>query len=314
MSRNALVLAVLVGCGGPPTLPALSPPPVDVQLRVVQPKVASGEPVTVEVEVWQSDGWTLKVAQPMGEGLTVSQKGVDGPVLVADRQRMTATFELTGDDGSYVVGMPPVEATGPGDQSRTLEPAPLFVDIGVPGPQLGALAEVEEVPPEAPPDPRWIVAGVVGGLALVALGGTLVWLRMRPKPPPPPVPADVAARAAWSRARSSELDDHALALALSEILRTFIQQVTGFPAMSRTSREILGWARSSELLGPDLRTQAGRVLEATDRLKFAREGGGEGFFDALETDFLAVVAALSPGGEHVEDVDDDAVDSGEADA
>ena len=142
MSRNALVLAVLVGGGGPPTLPALSPPPVDVQLRVVQPKVASGEPVTVEVEVWQSDGWTLKVAQPMGEGLTVSQKGVDGPVLVADRQRMTATFELTGDDGSYVVGMPPVEATGPGDQSRTLEPAPLFVDIGVPGPQLGALAEV----------------------------------------------------------------------------------------------------------------------------------------------------------------------------
>jgi len=313
MSRNAVILAVLVGCGGPPTLPALAPPPVDVQLRVVQPKVAAGEPVTVEVEVWRTDGWTLQVPQPMSEGLTVSAKGVDGPVVVADRTRLTATFELAGEDGSYVIGIPSFEATGPGDQTRTLEPARLFVDIGVSGPQVGQLAEVAEVPPEPPLDVRWIAAGVLGALALVAFVGWLVWRVVRPKPPPPPVPADVAARTAWEQARASDLDDHALALALSEILRTFLQEVTGFPAMSRTSSEIIRWAHSSDLLDDHLRSQARRVLEATDRLKFAREGGGTGFFDALETDFLAVVAALTVSrSDDAPEADD--LDEGDADA
>lgn len=298
MSRLLLgcVAALAVACGGPPTLPALAPPPVDVQMRVQAAKVASGESLTVEVEVWQTEGWTLEVPPPMSEGLTVAPIGVDGPSVVARRSRVTATFELSGEDGSYVVGLPPIEATGPGDQSRTLEPAPLFVDIGVPGPQLGPLAELEELPPEEPPNPLHVVAAAAGGLALLGLLGALVWWRMRPAAPPPPVPADVAARAAWTRARESGIDDHALALALSEILRTFLQEVTGFPAMSRTSMEILAWASSSLQLESSLRARAQRVLEATDRLKFAREGGGEDFFEELEADFLAVVAALAGSG------------------
>ena len=307
MRRHLLLacgLSVWMGCGGPPTLPALAPPPVDVQMRVLQQKVASGEPVTIEVEVWQTDGWTLQVPPPQSEGLTVSPTGVDGPAVVAQRSRVIATFELTGEDGSYVVSVPPIEATGPGDQSRTLEPTPLFVDIGVPGPASGELSELEEIPPEAPMDPRRVAAAVVGAVLLASLIGLLLWLRLRRKPPPPPVPADVAARAAWQSALASGIDDHALALALSEILRTFLQQVTGFPAMSRTSMEILQWARSSDLMGPKLRARAGRVLEATDRLKFAREGGGSDFFRELEADFLEVVSALSMHGSDDEGADD----------
>jgi hypothetical protein len=49
-----------------------------------------------------------------------------------------------------------------------------------------------------------------------------------------------------------------------------------------------------ELLGVADRVRAGRVLDATDRLKFAREGGGAEFFVELDGDFRAVVAAMRP--------------------
>ena len=291
---RASLLLLLTACSGPQSLPPLVAPPVDVELLVAAPHVASGAPVEVEVRVWQTDGWTLDVSAPAGEGLTVQPGPVDGPSQVGRRTRTVARFSLSGEDGSYVIGMAPVVAHGPGDQERTIEPAPLFVDIGVDGPKMGELAEVETPPPPPPPDPTPWIVGLASGALLAGLAGAVWWHRRRPVPPPPPVPADVAARAAWTAARASQVDDHALALALSRILREYVEAVTAYPATARTTNEILGWMEQEGLLAASLRIQLARVLDATDRLKFAREGGGTGFFDALEADFLAVVAALMP--------------------
>ena len=103
------------------------------------------------------------------------------------------------------------------------------------------------------------------------------------------------ARRAWLLAREAGLDDHGLALALSRILREYYQRITGWPATARTTREILLHMDDRGLLPADVRLRARRVLDATDRLKFAREGGGEGFFEALEQDFEMVLDATSPG-------------------
>ncbi len=291
---RASLLLLMTACSGPPSLPPLAAPPVDVELWVAETHVPTGSPVEVEVRVWQTDGWTLDVSAPVGEGLTVQPGAIDGPSLVGTRTRTVARFSLSGDDGSYVIGMAPVVAHGPGDQERTIEPAPLFVDIGVDGPKTGELADVETPPPPPPPDPTPWIIGLTSAALLAGLAGAIWWRSRRPAPPPPPVPSDVAARAAWAAARASSLDDHALALALSRILREYVEAVTAYPATARTTNEILGWMEQEGLLAPSLRIQLARVLDATDRLKFAREGGGTGFFDALEADFLAVVNALMP--------------------
>ncbi len=286
-------MAVLVGCASSPTLPPLAPPPVDVEVRVEQTVVPSGAPVVVEVTTWTRDDWTLPPTLPGAAELQTVSRGTEGPSVVGDRVRMVATYELSGADGSHVVVVGAVEATGPGDQTRTIEPPPVFVDIGKPPGALDGLMDLEGIPAAADGISGWMVAAAgavaVGLLAL----GVLLLRRARHRPIPPPRPAEVVAREAWAAARMDARDDHALALALSLIFRTFLQAVTGFPMLTRTTREIVQHLEQEALLDAELLPRTRRVLDATDRLKFAREGGGQTFFDALQIDFFAVVDALS---------------------
>jgi hypothetical protein len=286
-------MALMVGCGSSPVLPPLAPPPVDVEVRVEQTVVASGEAVVVEVTTWTRDDWTLPPALPGASELDTVARGTDGPAVVGDRVRMVATYELSGADGSHVVVVPAVEAVGPADQTRTIEPPPVFVDIGTSPGALDGLVDPEAIPEASDAFPPWMLAAagaVAVGLLLLVVA---LVRRARTQPLPPPLPAEVVARDAWSAARRDELDDHALALALSQIFRGFLQAVTGFPMLTRTTREIVQHLEQEALLNTGLLPRTRRVLDATDRLKFAREGGGQAFFDSLQIDFLAVVDALS---------------------
>ena len=301
MTRSLSAIAVFaLGCGSGPTLPPLAPPPVDVEVRVERTVVPSGEPVVVEVTQWTSTGWSLPAAHPGAVDLTTTARGRVGPSVVGDRSRTVATYELAGEDGSYVVVVPAVQATGPGDQTRQIEPSPVFVDIGRAPPKLDGLVDAEEIPAASEAWSPWMVASAVGlGLGVLGLLAAVGYAR-RAKPAPPPKPAELVAREAWAAARREGLDDHGLALALSQIFRRYLQAVTGFSMLTRTTREIVDFLKQEDLLDQALRPRTQRVLDATDRLKFAREGGGIEFFDALEADFLSVVEALSipaPEGE-----------------
>jgi hypothetical protein len=53
-------------------------------------------------------------------------------------------------------------------------------------------------------------------------------------------------------------------------------------------------SRAQERSTPRTAGRARHILDATDRLKFAREGGGTGFFEALDDDFTAVLDATRP--------------------
>ncbi|MEC7947267.1 MAG: hypothetical protein VX265_06835, partial [Myxococcota bacterium] len=147
-------------------------------------------------------------------------------------------------------------------------------------------------PPEGPPY-RAIAAATAGTAALLGILGAVWWRRrQRPGPVIPPDPPDVQARRSWAAARSAGLDDHGLALALSRILRVYIEQTQGWPATARTTREIIHHLEAQTTMGTADRLRAAAVLDATDRLKFAREGGGAAFFDRLGDDFESVLSAL----------------------
>ncbi len=279
---------LLIGCGAE-VLPPLSAPPVDLIAAVEAAKVGEDEPISLTLSLYAAQEWTLQLQEPAAEGLTVTQTGTEGPTRAGDRQRTQLTYALTGPVGSYVIQPGAALAHGPNDQERELVPPPIFVDIGVDGPSGGELAGAMEPPP--PPEPPWglIAAGVLGVVALLGAGA---WWLLRPKPVPPPEPDDVRAKRLWQAARSAELSDHDLAIALSGVMREYLERRYGWPATSRSSREILDFLMPHTAAG--LRLKLTAVLEANDRLKYAREGGGGAFFDELEARFLDILAATRP--------------------
>jgi len=289
--RAALLLGLLTACA--PRVPDEDLTQPGLVARVERSQVGEDEPIELEIRAVAPPGWQVTPGSPSAEGLLLKGEG-DETTQVGEAQVHTWRYALSGPKGSYVIQPGDGEADGPSDAKKPLQTAPIFVDIGVQGPSGGPMAAFQETPAEAT-SPWPIVAGV--GAALAGLGGLALWRHLRRRkalPPPPPDPPHVVAQREWEAARLAGLDDHALALRLSSILRVYLEAITGFPATSRTTREILGAAERESLLSHDLRQRARHVLDATDRLKFAREGGGEAFFASLDEDFLAVIEATRP--------------------
>ena len=291
---SAAMLLLLAGCGAD-VLPPLAPPSAEIVARVASPKVGPGEPVALEVVVSAEDGWDVQPGVPVADGLTVTFEGASEPLRVGDRAVTTWRYSLTGPDGSYVIDPGGGSAAGPGGDAREVETPPIFVDIGVAGPTGGPMADLLEPPPPEPLPWGWIAGGTLAAAAVAAGVGYAVWRwgRVVALPPPPDPPHVVAVRA-WAEVRAAGLDDHAQALSLSRVLRVYLEAITGWPATARTTREITGFLERERALDATNRPRAARVLDATDRLKFAREGGGEAFFSLLDEDFAAVIRATAP--------------------
>lgn len=262
--------------------------------RVDHAKVDEGQPVELQIRAISPPGWAITAGQPEAEGLKIEDKGAETPTQSGEATVVVHRYTLSGPKGSYVIQPGAGQAKGPGDETRPLEQEPIFIDIGVDGPTGGPMAELEAIPPPEP-TPWALIAGIALGLGAIVTA-IVLWLRRRRQPPPPeiPDPPHIIALRAWEQARRSGADDHALALRLSTILRAYLEAITGFPATARTTREILRELEHRGRLGPSLRANAAHVLDATDRLKFAREGGGETFFEAMDEDFLAVIQATRP--------------------
>lgn len=272
------------------------PPPAEVELvaTVAAQHVDEGQPVELTVQLLQAPGWTAELAPPTAAGLELRQVAEEGPVQVGERSLRTFRYELTGPPGSYVIEPGSADARGPGDQQRPLQAPPLFVDLGVQGP-TSQVADFQAAPPPEP-FPWALAAGLAAGTLALAGTGAWLWSRRRAPaaPPPPPDPPHVAARRQWAQVRAQGLADHPQAVALSQVLRRYLEAITGWPATMRTGPEILRWMEQESVTGASARLRAGRILDATDRLKFAREGGGASFFAALDQDFEAVIEATRP--------------------
>ena len=300
------LLWLFLACADAP-LSTLAPPPVDVQLRVSEARIESGASIALEARIWTSDGWSLEPGGISAEGLTVTQTGSDEPVWTGERQVQVLRYDLSGPDGSYVIASDVGHATGPGEQTREVTPSPIFVDIGVDGPSGGDIADFLDAP--ASPTTPWGRIAVATSLLLVLMGIAIWAWRRRHRAallPAPSLPADVIARSAWREARKTVQDDYDLATALSMIFREYLSAIGGSSATSRTSREIRMHFEETGMLKVTDRARVQRLLEATDRLKFAREGGGRAFFDALEDDFQAILTATRSVFDSSEEAAEDA--------
>lgn len=265
-SGRALLLALLcaalpAGCDRE-TAGAIPEAPIFVESA----KVKRGEPILLHAP--------LDTELPEVPGLSAEPAGVDA--------QGRGIWRLSGADGSYILTFPQPGASTDQPQTR------LFVDIGVPGPQVGEIGDLVAPPPPPPPIWPWIAALAAFSASVIA-GTIWAWRRFQPKPAPsPPEPAWRIAQREWRAIRDrGDLSPEQLALELSAVYRRFLEVSHGWPATSRTTREILE-SLEGEMGAPALAC-AKRLLGAMDLVKFSDRSTHARFFETLDEDFHQLV-------------------------
>ena len=282
------VLLLLWACQEPEMLDPLDQPDVAVEVQVVEKAVELGEEISLELRISTREGWSFEAFE-LDFGRLASEEVEAVVEEEAFGEQASFRYGLSGPEGSYVIEPQAIAFSGPQGQEIERETPRLFVDIGEGAPS-SSLEGLFELPPE--PERHWprrLIAVLVGLLLLA--GGILLW-RRRPRketPTDPPVPADQEALKAWSDVYGrTDLDDHARALLLSQIYRRYLERVFELPASAFTTAEVLRAVRAD--LDDEQWGQSRRLLHATDRIKYARRGGGIALFQALDQDFRELIS------------------------
>ena len=262
----------------------------EVRVEVERSKVGSEESIFVEQSIWLVEGWTVEAGPLSASGMEIERLSISDSVVDGGRQLQMTRYALNAPSGRYIVVPGIYTFTGPTGESRNTQPSSIFVDIGETDPLSTALTEFEAVPVpvvEAEPSRRW------WPLLLAFVGFVLLcfWFWRRKQTKEPTVHPMDRAIEDWVRARKSISDPQKLAYQLSWIFRGYLEAMDEWPAQKRTSPEVLIWLESERepVLEGELLAAAERILRATDRLKFAGEGGGGRFFEQMEMDLRIVL-------------------------
>jgi hypothetical protein len=284
------VLWALLACSTDPAVPVDSDAPIALRVFLDGAPAKGGGAVVVQAEYDGSGEITLP--DPVAEGLTFEADGEARHETLGARSVVTQRYVFRGPKGSYEI--PPLAAkwTGEGGEAEAQSTA-VFVDLDVPPPREGELADIVE--PGAIVRLPW---KPVLAVALLFAGG--LWLAFRPRgrsaePVAPPRPPDVIALDAWKRVRddpSLTIDDKAREVA--RIFREYIEAVLGFEATSRTTFELLAHLGSLRHLPEGNVPRARRMLRAADRVKFAEERPEGGWVEELDADLRAFVESTRP--------------------
>ncbi|TVQ91926.1 MAG: hypothetical protein EA397_08480 [Deltaproteobacteria bacterium] len=291
-ARWGMVALLVGGCGlaTPSIEPAESEAPVEVRTWI------EGQPArgvaTLVVQVRAAQGVTAAHPEPELPRLTVVEAGEPSIERVGELTVSTRRYRVTGPQGSYEI---PSLSTGP----DALPSDALWIDLGEPTEALDQLFDIEDPKAVFQLDRGLVVGAVcVGLVGLGSLGGLALafgGLAGRAPKELPPEPPDVVALRRWDAVRADpELDDQAVAVAIAEILRVYIEAVLGFPATAWTTREILDQLGAMEHLPEGSVGRAKRILRATDFIKFADAKAREALFDELDDALRAFVGTTRP--------------------
>lgn len=277
MNRAGLQLLawlLLAACGSKaapwPELPNGAQLAVVARANVTE--VALLEPFTVEVDVWRREGIDVEFTPelPAGTEGTVTS-GIPEPAGPGTWQRTVLHLRATTLPGELVV--PPFEVKQRGGDAVA---ATQDIHIAVRSVLEGHDAAIEtpstllDAPVRAWP---WIVAA-----CLLAAGGFVAARLLRPRAPLPPptatpLPPHVMALRGIERARGmprgSPAHVDAFYVALSQVLRVYVEGRFGLHAPERTTEEFLGEAERHGGIPGEQRAALRRFLQACDLVKFA---------------------------------------------
>ena len=306
MKRLALLVCVLLGACAAPSDDwngAATTEAVSVRSWVDRADVVPGKPFWYTVEVDQAADASFALPDPgasIGKLVILAIEAPD-PEPVGDRLLVRHRLKLKAPlSGTYAI--PGIEGTWRrGDAVGTAGTGPILIEAKrTGGDEEGADEELRDLKPVARPDPdrRPLIAGGLGLLLLLAVSGAVLARRRRVEPPAPPRPAWDVALAAVRRLETSGLlgatDQGPAAFTVSAILREYVEARFGVQAARMTTREVLR-ALPREISAETRLEQAVReVLQASDRVKFARDPVAEsemaGWLEAIRL----VVTSTTP--------------------
>jgi hypothetical protein len=278
MSRARATAAVLVStlllpaaAGAAELTVAIGPGPATVGDRIEAVLVLSVDPGELDGQprfpAWD-ERWGAAEIVEAGPVARVVESGGEGGLRF--RQRLVLTAFRTG-----AVELPPkqVAVPGKGATAELWTPEGLALHVESVLPAEAGSGELEARPP-APPEPLplgrafwWTLAA----LSVLTAGAAFLARRRhasRAAAAPPRSPRDEldASLAAAAREPAAEAGHVLLSLAL----RRFLGRKLGFPAAESTTAEIRRQLRGRRC-SPGLEARAHEVLQACDRVKFARE-------------------------------------------
>ena len=210
--------------------------------------------------------------------------------IIAKQRRIRYQYELQGKPNSYVIRfdditylsshktIPILPENSISDQNQnnktlhTIQVDPLFYDLDVVGP-------VADVPSLLKPSSRsnsyWL-----WGILIASIGSFYLYRRTRKTglyQHHGRNREDILLES-WEEAML--LEEHSRSVAISNLMREYLSEIYGQPFTQYSQSEVLHWLRRS-YAPVELKKHIEKIITATDRLKFSREGGGEDFFSEL---------------------------------
>ena len=252
----------------------LSTEPMSVEAWVDDKQIDSEGSIDLHVEIRYAPEYSPTILPPRAEGLNIELVDKTDVIWIGAQQQQVFNYALSGKDGSYIV-QPAVVSSDALEQD--LEANLIYVDIGT-VPESAQLAEAVP-PPKSDGELMW-AWGLIGAAALIV--GGIMYSRRRVQPISP----KLVAKQNWTKAK--ELEPHPRAVQASMIIREYLRDVHQAPLIELSAEESLRWLKVSHL-PPKMQAHIQQVLTATDRLKFARQGGGEGFFRDLDIAFECIL-------------------------
>ncbi|GAB4423512.1 MAG: hypothetical protein OHK0039_40130 [Bacteroidia bacterium] len=277
------LLAALCWGGLPLLLPAQS---VQVRAYTDTSQLRIGEALTLTLSVLHDPGtridWPV-LGDTLGPFEVLQRSGVDS-ARSGGRSQLTERLTLMiFDSGQYLI--PPIRVSyiPRGDQDTySAASQPLVIDVlGVAVDTTQQLRDIKAVMPmpySTGEVLRWVAAGL---LLLGIVGGIWWWIRWRKRrpvpvvqaPPPPRVPPHETAMRELARLEALRLwqqgDYKTYYVDLTHILRRYMEEQFGFPAMESITGEIIR-DLSRQVLVSRLVQQMRELLEMADLAKFAK--------------------------------------------
>lgn len=295
-----LMFLVLVGCNRKASSPFESPPDEKPALQVAFPETSPplGQPVRLEMWFYGDERMVLPPLEDL----------LDPAIEVLDRN----SEELVDDSGwerrvsldvalfapTNVALFAKADVTTVSDPAVTFElpfhefsTTPTLAEDEV-IPNLGSTELPDFRGPEAlRRRTRNLLIGLGGFFLLVSLISFLVWRQSRrPTPPPPPPLWHRIALVAITDLKTKDIwlkpDVDASAVALGQILRSYIGGRFGIHAPERTTEEFLREVQEQKPWSDEHQTGLEEVFDSLDRIKFAGERPNrevlEGLADSTE--------------------------------
>jgi hypothetical protein len=142
----------------------------------------------------------------------------------------------------------------------------------------------------------WVPAALA--IVAVAVAAWLLWRWWKNRKlnivPPPPVPAHVRAKRKLAEALALITQPKPFVIAVSDTVRTYLEERFDFRAPERTTEEFLRELGGTKLLLPEQKESLGEFLAGCDLVKFAKYEPGENELRQLHHSALQLVEETEP--------------------